>query len=277
MKKNEGLITAQMYFMWGNKPGENNQVFPREIVELIMHYLQYPQYKEWENTAYELDEFLKLDSMEFITDSPAWTANPSLARGIDWVEGDDGFPEPNLDDTDFYRDSARFYRDCARFYRESIQPLIQFLATTPLVNDMGQSVLMLVVVNKFSNVLNAMLAVDGINVNLRTNDGYTALMCAAMSRKIEIVKPLLAVKDIDVNAKTKDGTTALLLASSTRNADVVKAMLAIKGIDLGKPRGSEETTHWALSPEINSFFWERHNEQVNERQEEENQKKCTIM
>lgn len=234
MKKNEGLNTAQNL-----------------------------QYKKWENTAYELDEFLKLDSMEFITESPAWTENPGLAQGIAWVEGDDEFPAPNS--------------DVARFYRESIQPLIQFLATTPLVNNMGQSVLMLVVVNKFSNVLNAMLAVDGINVNLRTNDGYTALMCAAMSRNIEIVKPLLAVKDIDVNAKTKDGTTALLLASSTRNADVVKAMLAIKGIDLGKPRGSEETTHWALSPEINSFFWERHNEQVNERQEEENQKKCTIM
>merc|ERR1712096_21629 len=69
-----------------------------------------------------------------------------------------------------------------------------------------------VYLNKAENV-KLLLAVPGIQVNLKGTmgwtAGFTALMIAVKEGNAEIAKLLLAVPVIDVDAKDKNGTTAL--------------------------------------------------------------------
>jgi len=59
------------------------------------------------------------------------------------------------------------------------------------------------------DLVKALIAVPGINVNATDRDGWTALHHAARLRRIEILEALLKVQGIDVHAKTEWGATAL--------------------------------------------------------------------
>lgn len=218
MKKNEALNTAQMYFMWGNTEGKKEQVLPKNIVNLTLQYLHY---KEWKKTALELRDFLKRNELNFITTSSDWIQNQSLAQGRVWVDGDEvegleEFPTVNFAD----------------FYRESIQPLIHFLATTKLVSEWDRTVLMLAVYGDYRQFSKSLLAIHGIDVNVKTYAGMTALMFAVFNFNTEIVKALLLVDGIDVNAADKYGETALIMAARAGYTGIVPALLTVDGIDV---------------------------------------------
>jgi hypothetical protein len=69
-----------------------------------------------------------------------------------------------------------------------------------------------------------MLLERKINVNQRTDEGFTALMFAVNSKNLESVKLLLQA-GADVNAKTKRSKTALMLAVEQDDIEIVEFLL----------------------------------------------------
>ena len=59
-------------------------------------------------------------------------------------------------------------------------------------------------------------------------------MVAACSGRVEVVRALLAASGIDVNKADMDGFTALMHAVQEGHFEVVRALLAAPGIDVNK-------------------------------------------
>ena len=74
-----------------------------------------------------------------------------------------------------------------------------------------------------TDVVQALIA-KGVNLNVRTNKGWTALMGAAVGGHTDTVKALLEA-GADVNAKGKIGVTALMLAARGGHTETVQALL----------------------------------------------------
>ena len=77
-----------------------------------------------------------------------------------------------------------------------------------------------------ANIVQALLAVEGIDVNVQEIlYGETALIGAARNGYAEIVQALLAVEGIDLNAQNKFGWTALIWAANKGHTNIVQALL----------------------------------------------------
>ena len=90
-------------------------------------------------------------------------------------------------------------------------------------------------------IVERILAVDGVDVNAKNNEGETALICAANFGRTEIAKLLLAVPGIDVNAKDRFERTALIRAAEEVHTEIVKLLLAVPGIDVNAKDMDGET------------------------------------
>ena len=88
--------------------------------------------------------------------------------------------------------------------------------------------------NGHTEIVRALLAAPGIDVNKADNYGGTAVMQAANEGHTEIVIALLAAPGIDVNKADNGGYTAILLAAYKGHTEIVRALLAAPGIDLNK-------------------------------------------
>lgn len=95
-----------------------------------------------------------------------------------------------------------------------------------------------------AEVVRALLAVDGVDVNHTTTHGWTALMLACDNGHAEVVRALLAVAGIDVNHVTPGGSSALKRAAANWHVGCVRALVGAKGIDLNL--ASEIDGHTAL-------------------------------
>ena len=69
------------------------------------------------------------------------------------------------------------------------------------------------------------LVEDGVNVNIRGDDGLTPLMKAAFFGRFSVVEYLVN-KGADVNAKANDGSTALQLATLGQHWEIVDFLKA---------------------------------------------------
>ena len=78
-----------------------------------------------------------------------------------------------------------------------------FVGTLPLINACRYG---------HSKVVNVLLAVGGIDVNQRKDDGSTALYMACQEGHSKVVKMLLAVAGIQVNKATDEEVTPLFMA-----------------------------------------------------------------
>ena len=62
----------------------------------------------------------------------------------------------------------------------------------------------------------------GVDVNAKSEYGFTPLIFACSVGQVECVKALLKHKDIDVNAREKNGITALMFAYNDGNKKIIK-------------------------------------------------------
>jgi ankyrin repeat protein len=93
-------------------------------------------------------------------------------------------------------------------------------------------------------IVNALLAVKGIDVNKANDAGETALIHASICGQVAVVNALLAVVGIDVNQVNHAGETALMCATRKGFHSIVAALLAVtaiavKGPIMGRKRGRE--------------------------------------
>ena len=77
-----------------------------------------------------------------------------------------------------------------------------------------------------TEMVTALLAAPGLDVNAARGDGSTALMHAARGGYLETVTALLAAPGLDVNAATGDGTTALALAEGQGHVEIASLLRA---------------------------------------------------
>ncbi len=98
--------------------------------------------------------------------------------------------------------------------------------------DFGRSVLMLAVIRRDLEIVNALLPRS--SVNQKDSKGFTALMLAASFGFVEIVDTLLAHPEIDVNVTSIYGKSALFHAAiceNDGNGTLVQMLLDHGGID----------------------------------------------
>src|SRR3990167_1756393 len=94
-------------------------------------------------------------------------------------------------------------------------------------NNNGDTALICAARNDHAPIVNALLAVPGININTQGQNGDTALICAAINGHAPIVNALLAVPGININTQgNNDGNTALIWATYQGHAPIVNALLA---------------------------------------------------
>jgi len=72
---------------------------------------------------------------------------------------------------------------------------------------------------------------DVAKINATNQFGYTALMWAAKNNNLAILNALLAVQGIDVNAANQDGDTALTLVAYEGHDAIFDALLTVAGIN----------------------------------------------
>ncbi|MBD0391627.1 ankyrin repeat domain-containing protein [Wolbachia endosymbiont of Pentalonia nigronervosa] len=96
------------------------------------------------------------------------------------------------------------------------------------------------------DIVKALLAIEGIEVNAVDNAQATPLHYAAMWGHIKIVEALLAVKGIKVNAKDDKGKTPLHYAAMRGYIKIVEALLAVEGIEVNaKDHEGKTPLHYA--------------------------------
>ena len=87
------------------------------------------------------------------------------------------------------------------------------------------------------------ILLQGVDVNVKDQNGMTALMHASMHGRMSVIPQLISVFRADVNTKAVNGMTALMAASFQGHKNVVSWLL-MKGAD---PNAKATTGDTALS------------------------------
>jgi ankyrin repeat protein len=110
-----------------------------------------------------------------------------------------------------------------------------------ITNAKGLTALMHAIRNKNPNAITSLLAVPGINVNLANAEGMSALMLAIRHHDTNAITPLLAVPGINVNLANAEGMSALMLAIRHHDTNAITPLLAVPGINVNLARPDGET------------------------------------
>jgi ankyrin repeat protein len=110
------------------------------------------------------------------------------------------------------------------------------------VDDTGKSALHYAAAKNNQDIVDAMLAKEGVDINLADKSGCTPLIAAINNGNTEIALKLIARMDAaSLNAKDENGVSALFAAVTTANDGVIDALLAKDGIDINT-RTNEQNT-----------------------------------
>jgi len=132
---------------------------------------------------------------------------------------------------------AEFNKELIKASKTGNLMLLKGLLAIPGINvnakdNNGDTALMMASNEGNTEIAKLLLSKPGINVNAKGNYGDTALMMASYNGDEEIVKLLLDKPDININAKNKVGKTALIITSYNGDEEIVKLLLAKPGIDV---------------------------------------------
>ncbi len=97
-------------------------------------------------------------------------------------------------------------------------------------ND-GNTAIIMASKNGDLEVVHALLHHEGVGVNIMDNDGFSALYYASEFGHSEVVHALLHHEGVDANIKDNDGNTALIIACKNGHCEVVHALLHHEGLD----------------------------------------------
>ena len=134
------------------------------------------------------------------------------------------------------------------------------------VNANGSYALIDAAEGGWTDIVELLLAVPGIDVNAKENeyDGKTPLIAAAYEGRTAIIELLLARPDIDVNAKDEDGVTPLMaaavhLARGYGHTAIVELLLDHPDIDVSDEALIEAASggHTAIVRAIERFIAEQ--------------------
>ncbi len=93
-------------------------------------------------------------------------------------------------------------------------------------NENGATPLLMAAQNGHVDVVNALLAKEGIELNKALPAGETPLYMAAENGHVEVVNALLAKEGIDLNKADQFGITPLIIATTNGHVEVIKVLLA---------------------------------------------------
>jgi len=97
----------------------------------------------------------------------------------------------------------------------------------------GETVLMVAVLKNLNiELIKALLAVPGIDVNAKDKNGTTALVYALEFNYPETLKILLKAPGVNANIQNEFGGTFLMRAALSGHTEIVKVLLAVPGINL---------------------------------------------
>ena len=118
----------------------------------------------------------------------------------------------------------------------------------------GSTPLAIASLSQEPDIVNLLLAKDGIKVNLQDDNGETPLFAAARARSVRVMESLLARDDLDPNVHEFNlGRTALMeVCQREEGLDLVKLLLDKEGIDLNKQDNSGYTA-LSLAVESDNF------------------------
>ena len=114
---------------------------------------------------------------------------------------------------------------CRYGHVDIVKILLKHKANVNARTDSGDTPLILAVIHKHDNVINALLSDSQCLVDAKGQDGYTALHYSCRYGHVDRVRTLVNHK-ANVNAKTDSGDTPLTLASRNKFDNVVHALLS---------------------------------------------------
>ncbi|WP_265027119.1 ankyrin repeat domain-containing protein [Wolbachia endosymbiont (group A) of Bombylius major] len=109
--------------------------------------------------------------------------------------------------------------------------------------DIKFTLLHLAAFNGNTEALQALLKVEGIDVNEKNENGDTSLHLAAFNDYTKIAQALLKVEGINVNEKETNGWTPLHLAAFDGNTKIAQALLKVEGIDVNEKNENGDTPY----------------------------------
>jgi ankyrin repeat protein len=96
----------------------------------------------------------------------------------------------------------------------------------------GTPLLVKAVINRSPKVVRFLLTRDGVDPNVKNDDGQTPLAYAAYECFNDIVKILLKCPNVDVNCADNEGCTPLRLAAQRSHVFVVRTLLSNPSVDI---------------------------------------------
>jgi ankyrin repeat protein len=173
-------------------------------------------------------------SSEYVNDCLRWAAGLGLKAVVEKLLGhEDADINKADDDDDDGRTPLFFASEEGRL--EVVQALLHMEGIDINKADVyGWTPFYIASEKGHLEVVQALLGKDGIDINKADNDGMSPLYAASCYGHLEVVQALLGKEGIDINKADIGGWTPLHVASYNGHLEMVQALLGMEGIDINK-------------------------------------------
>lgn len=138
----------------------------------------------------------------------------------------------NVDKSGGWNNSTALMKAVEGGHVDVVRAILKYSPDVNIRNQFGMTALMLAAENGQKEIVEIILANDGIKgINYTNNDSYTALSLAAATGHSEIVRILTALPEISIASVTVFGMNAFMLAAESGSIPTLE-ILKEKGIDV---------------------------------------------